>query len=78
MKVISKREIKQTKTAGSLILEKRILTELRNDFIIKLKCSFQDRMNCYMVMEYAEGGDLYSFLHNPNTPRKVEMFKELG
>jgi hypothetical protein len=31
-----------------------------------------------MVMEYAEGGDLYSFLHNEQTPKKVELFRKLG
>lgn len=29
-------------------------------------------------MDYAPGGDLYSFLDNPYHPGKVKMFKALG
>lgn len=64
MKVIPKEKLQQSASIQSLIIEKTILTEVQSQFIVGLKCAFQDNKKCFMVMDYAEGGDLYSYLHN--------------
>ena len=38
--------------------EKRLLTELKNPFIVNMSYSIQDRENLYLVMDYLPGGDL--------------------
>lgn len=38
--------------------ERNILKELRSDFIVNMKCAFQDRENLYLVLDLLTGGDL--------------------
>lgn len=71
MKMIPKSFYKDNLSVHSLILEKRIMSEVKSNFIINLKYSFQNHKHFFLVMEYAPGGDLYSFLHNPEHPGKV-------
>jgi serine/threonine kinase 38 len=42
--------------------EKDILSNANNEWIVDLKCSFQDLNNLYLVMEYLPGGDLMNLL----------------
>lgn len=60
------------------MIEKKVLAEIKSNFIIALNFAFQDRQNCYFVMEYASGGDVYSFLVNPKQPGKVADYKRKG
>lgn len=47
--------------------------------MVDLVYAFQDRVNCYFVMEYASGGDTYSLI-SPLSKYigKVQAFKNLG
>lgn len=78
MKVIHKRKLDDELSVHSLMLERRILSTIKSNFIINLKCSFQSKKSVFFVMDYAPGGDLYSYLDNPFVPEKVRMFKEQG
>lgn len=52
---------------------------MKHHFLIDLIYAFQDKINCYFVMEYASGGDAYSLIsHLPKHAAKVEAFKALG
>jgi serine/threonine kinase 38 len=42
--------------------EKELLSNANNQWIVDLKCSFQDHNNLYLVMEYLPGGDLMNLL----------------
>ena len=46
----------------NLKLEKRILEESNSNFITRLHSSFRDEKYYYIVMEWAQGGDVQSFL----------------
>jgi serine/threonine protein kinase len=37
--------------------------EDENEFLANMKCSFQDRENCYFLMEYLDGGDLRYYIN---------------
>lgn len=64
MKMIPKSLFNENLSVHSLSLEKHIMTHNNSNFIIDLKYSFQSRNHYFLVMEFAPGGDLYSFLHN--------------
>lgn len=55
-----------------------MLADIKSPFIIELSFAFQDRQNCYFVMEYASGGDVYSFLNAAGYPGKNAEYKRLG
>lgn len=55
-----------------------MLADIKSPFIIELSFAFQDKQNCYFVMEYASGGDVYSFLNSSACPGKVNEYKKLG
>lgn len=42
----------------SILNEKEILCSLYCPFIVNMKCSFQDREDLYLVLDYLTGGDL--------------------
>ena len=43
---------------SSVISERRLLGSLRNDFLVNMVQSFQDRETLFLVMDYLPGGDL--------------------
>ena len=58
MKEMSKSKIIIKNSIASVMNERRILANLNHPFIINISCSFQDRENLYLVMEFMAGGDL--------------------
>lgn len=42
--------------------ERRMLGEVKHPFLITLWGTFQDAKNLYMVMDFVEGGELFSLL----------------
>ena len=53
------------------ILNERIfMKKLDHENVVKLYCDFQEKDNLYLVMEYMDGGDLYTFI---DANRSLEM-----
>jgi serine/threonine protein kinase len=46
------------KSINSVLNEKSILEELSGDFIVNMRCAFQDRDNLYLVLDLLTGGDM--------------------
>ena len=63
LKVMSKRIVIQKKSVNSILNEKNILSSIKSEFIINILCSFQDRQNLYLKMNYLGGGDLRFHLY---------------
>ena len=42
--------------------ERKMLGEVKHPFLITLWGTFQDSRNLYMVMDFVEGGELFSLL----------------
>lgn len=53
--IVHKKMVEQTRT------ERAILESVRHPFVVKLYYAFQDREKLYLILEYAQGGEL--FLH---------------
>jgi serine/threonine protein kinase len=62
MKVLKKVELVKKKEYDRILAEKNIMSMFNNDFIVKMYYSFQGKEYLYLVMEYLNGGDLFSLL----------------
>ncbi|KAK6939443.1 Protein kinase domain [Dillenia turbinata] len=70
MKVLKKLDMIRKNDIERILAERNILITVRNPFVVKFFYSFTCRDNLYLVMEYLNGGDLYSLL------RKVGCLEE--
>ncbi|CBI24554.3 unnamed protein product, partial [Vitis vinifera] len=64
IKVLKKADMIRKNAVESILAERNILISARNPFVVRFFYSFTCRENLYLVMEYLNGGDLYSLLKN--------------
>ncbi|KAL2623947.1 hypothetical protein R1flu_008192 [Riccia fluitans] len=64
IKVLRKVDMIRKNAVESVQAERNILISARNPFVVRFFYSFTCRENLYLVMEYLNGGDLYSMLRN--------------
>lgn len=67
LKVIDKARVISKKSVQSVINEREILSQMLEghcDFIVNMKCSFQDRDNLYLLMDYLDSGDLRYYINH--------------
>ncbi|KAG2385503.1 hypothetical protein C9374_003318 [Naegleria lovaniensis] len=64
LKIIKKQLILKENKTKTVKMEKQVLNMMDHDNVIKLFCTFQDANNLYFALEYAPGGELYSYIKN--------------
>ncbi|XP_020087818.1 probable serine/threonine protein kinase IRE isoform X3 [Ananas comosus] len=64
IKVLKKADMIRKNAVESILAERNILISARNPFVVRFFYSFTCRENLYLVMEYLNGGDLYSLLRS--------------
>jgi serine/threonine protein kinase len=62
MKVLKKSEIIKLRQVEHTINEKQILEELSMPFLVQLAGTFQDSNSLFIILEYIQGGELFSYL----------------
>jgi len=62
MKILKKSEVIRLKQVEHVKAEKQILTMIEHPFIVNLLNTFQDEKRLFMLLEYVNGGELFSFL----------------
>lgn len=62
MKVLKKAEIIKLRQVEHTMNEKLILEQLDFPFLVKILGTFQDSNNLYLVLEYVQGGELFTYL----------------
>ncbi|XP_078178147.1 putative serine/threonine protein kinase IRE4 isoform X2 [Carex rostrata] len=62
IKVLKKLHMIRKNDVERILAERDILITVRNTFVVRFFYSFTCRENLYLVMEYLNGGDLYSLL----------------
>jgi hypothetical protein len=70
LKVIDKARVISKKSVQSIMNEKEILSRLceeESEFLVNMKGAFQDRDNCYLLMDYLEAGDLRYYINRNYT-----------
>ena len=70
MKTIKKKDIQIKLLKKHIMTEKKILLESESPFIVHLQYSFQDYRKVYYVMDFIQGGELFTIL------RKFGKFSE--
>lgn len=64
LKIVNKLSIKSKNAEEFIKNERNILTNISHPNIVKLEKSFQDNENLYFLLEFCEGGELYSILQD--------------
>jgi hypothetical protein len=62
VKVLKKAQVVKMKQVEHTNDERRMLGQVKHPFLITLWGTFQDSKNLYMVMDFVEGGELFSLL----------------
>ncbi|CZT01212.1 probable cAMP-dependent protein kinase [Rhynchosporium agropyri] len=75
VKVLKKQQVVKMKQVEHTNDERRMLQEVKHPFLITLWGTFQDSKNLYMVMDFVEGGELFSLLRKSQRfPNPVAKF----
>ncbi|KAF0684921.1 Aste57867_23165 [Aphanomyces stellatus] len=71
LKAIAKAAIPSVKLARQAVVERDIMEAVAHPFVATCCGSFQDDANIYLVSEFIQGGELYSYLFGGAAPRHV-------
>ena len=75
IKVLKKQQIVKMKQVEHTNDERRMLKLVEHPFLIRMWGTFQDARNIFMVMDYIEGGELFSLLRKSQRfPNPVAKF----
>jgi len=62
IKVLKKKDMIKKNMVNHVLVERKVLSVARNDFVVKMVSAFHSKDYLYLVMEYLIGGDLSSLL----------------
>ena len=62
VKVLKKAQVVKMKQVEHTNDERKMLQKVKHAFLVTLWGTFQDSKNLYMVMDFVEGGELFSLL----------------
>ena len=62
LKQISKAQVVKSQLVNHIKAEKRLMAECDNPFLVRLHAAFQDPQNLYLLMEFVQGGELFTFM----------------
>ena len=69
IKVLKKQQVVKMKQVEHTNDERRMLAKVKHSFLVTLWGTFQDSKNLYMVMDFVEGGELFSLLRKSQVSR---------
>jgi protein kinase A len=73
IKVLKKAQVVKMKQIEHTNDERRMLSEVKHPFLITLWGTFQDPKNLYMVMDFVEGGELFSLLRRSGVSQGLNL-----
>lgn len=71
MKVLKKAQVVKMKQIEHTNDERKMLQRVKHPFLITLWGTFQDSKNLYMIMDFIEGGELFSLLRKSQVSGNV-------
>jgi CRP-like cAMP-binding protein len=63
LKAMSKAHIVQNKQQRNVLQEKRLMIQFNHPFVLRLFQTYQDPTYLYMLLEFIQGGELFSVIH---------------
>ncbi|CAD8182325.1 unnamed protein product [Paramecium pentaurelia] len=72
LKMLKKIEILRLKQVDHIISEFNILKQIKHPFLIEMNGYTQDERYLYFVLEYIQGGELFTYLRNAGTVQNEE------
>lgn len=76
IKVLKKAQVVKMKQVEHTNDERRMLQKVRHPFLVTLWGTFQDSKNLYMVMDFVEGGELFSLLRKSQVSLTCSSFDQ--
>lgn len=65
LKIVEKRRVNQLRKQADILMEKHCLLKLADcEYVIDLQETFKDDLNVYLLMEFADGGELWNQIMN--------------
>ena len=62
LKQISKALVVKSQLVNHIKAEKRLMAECDCPFLVRLQAAFQDTTHLYLVMDFVQGGELFTFM----------------
>lgn len=75
VKVLKKQQVVKMKQIEHTNDERKMLQRVKHPFLITLWGTFQDPKNLYMVMDFIEGGELFSLLRKSQVGSDLTSFR---
>jgi CRP-like cAMP-binding protein len=72
LKAMLKSEIVAHKQQKNVMHEKNAMITCNNPFVLRLFQTFKDQYKLYMLLEFVQGGELFSVLHPAHPPHGVD------
>ncbi|KAJ0410103.1 hypothetical protein ATCC90586_001588 [Pythium insidiosum] len=73
MKILNKANIVAYKQQVNVLHEKQLMAQCDHPFILKLFQTYKDANNLYLLLEFVQGGELFTYLHcTPSSPGRLK------
>jgi len=67
LKIQSKSFLVEENQAEAVIQEKIMMEHMKHPFLIQLHTTYQDKMFVYMVLDFVQGGELFTLMHEDDS-----------
>ncbi len=69
LKTLQKAQVVAFKQQTNIMNEKNVMMMVDHPFVLKLEATFKDANSLYMLLEFVQGGELFTLLANQETGR---------
>ncbi|KAG6622913.1 AGC/PKA protein kinase [Phytophthora cinnamomi] len=72
LKVLNKASIVAYKQQRNVVNEKAVMAQCNHPFLLKLFTTYKDAARLYLLIEFVQGGELFTYLHStPSSPGRL-------
>ncbi|KAG3201628.1 hypothetical protein PC128_g3815 [Phytophthora cactorum] len=72
LKVLNKASVVAYKQQRNVVNEKSVMTQCNHPFLLKLYTTYKDAARLYLLIEFVQGGELFTYLHStPSSPGRL-------
>ena len=65
LKIVEKQKVTRLRKQNDILMEKHCLNKLKDcEYVVQLHETFKDEINVYLLMEFVDGGELWSKIKN--------------